>query len=750
MASSVASTGASPPYGHDFKTDSSGDTDQNQWTLLHPAGSVSSNAAFSFSPASHPGSCGSYLKVNNCARQARPPLSGTFSFPNLEVDQASSLTSSNYGYMGGWYSVTSAPSKSQFIAVGQPYAQSEDNVLDPDTSKLAFNQDMGANQRFSFAEVHDLWAEPRHFPAPLCSLSRTLGAAEQQPPAYTNLLDVHQPIQSCPDVRPWTPEDLRTTLQPSTGNYPVFVKEDIGLVPPSNVRLGPGDSIGGRKPNTIPDPIIIQRTSDTAGVRKNRAPDPAPPSSAPSSASSSRSQFLVITPDSVNAYAGRASRYEFSEAMRASQKGRKSPLQDDTRQNALQVRRVGACFCCHARKVRCDKERPCRNCTRLMTPGQVPRVICWRFQDFTAVLFPDFIRAHLRRNEMARFLADNIAGFTVDGAERSCAVELSSGAAWTSTFRIEAKFFTPKTDEVQQHWHMQIGRDSVALQSRRAPPIGLETDRSGSGSLPAWQHDEIRMKVREYIASIIREPKYAEQVTDSLRHTDLPRKVLKIVQRYAQRSHQPMVDKALSIYAMHYVMTRHLCLTQQSVASLRRTGLFPQDSGGPWVTPRVLNRQIKSVVDEMLAGEVRLLFAAFSRQLKPRRRGDWAPCLAAFLVLCLFMEALETAWDTFAMSQNEIELRGGRAPQWKRPLVLEQNRVLENLPFRQFAHQFHQIYATHSSEDASAKAFNPLVDEASLQQAELDPGAAEMVFQLRQFITDKNSCRSLLRNALRT
>jgi hypothetical protein len=192
---------------------------------------------------------------------------------------------------------------------------------------------------------------------------------------------------------------------------------------------------------------------------------------------------------------------------------------------------------------------------------------------------------------------------------------------------------------------------------------------------------------------------------------------------------------------MHYVMTRHLCLTQQSLVSLRGTRLVAQDNYNPWVTPRVLNRQIKSVIDELLMREMQTLFDAFSKSLKPKSRKEWAPCLASFLVLCLFMEAVETASDTYVMSQNEIDLRNRRTPQWKRLQVLRQNQELENLPFKQFAHQFHQIYATHSRE-ANAKSFNPLVDEASLQMAELDTGAVEMVFHLRQFIMDRNNCES--------
>lgn len=47
--------------------------------------------------------------------------------------------------------------------------------------------------------------------------------------------------------------------------------------------------------------------------------------------------------------------------MRASQRGRKGPLAQEAKHQALQVRRRGACFCCHSRKVKCDKERPCKH-----------------------------------------------------------------------------------------------------------------------------------------------------------------------------------------------------------------------------------------------------------------------------------------------------------------------------------------------------------------------------------------------------
>ena len=181
---------------------------------------------------------------------------------------------------------------------------------------------------------------------------------------------------------------------------------------------------------------------------------------------------------------------------------------------------------CHARKVKCDKERPCRNCKKLTM--QVPQVICWQFQDFLPVLFPEFIRGHFKKDEMSRFISENIDGFVIDGLDRPCNVELFSGPRFNATFSVTAKFFTAKTPDVLQHWYMTNGPNAIDLQSRGAAPIGLETEGNS-------QKEDLKKKAKEYIQAIIQEPAYAEQVTDSLRHTELPRKVLRIIQNYSYR-----------------------------------------------------------------------------------------------------------------------------------------------------------------------------------------------------------------------
>ena len=121
--------------------------------------------------------------------------------------------------------------------------------------------------------------------------------------------------------------------------------------------------------------------------------------------------------------------------------------------------------------------------------------------------------------------------------------------------------------------------------------------------------------------------------------------------------------------------------------------------------------------------------------------------VVVFLVLCLFMEAVETAADTFVISQNEIDMRDRRAggtgapsrPEYHREFAIRLCHEIDNLPFKQFAYQFHQIYQTHSRH-AAAKAFNPLVDEALLRQrgGELDDAAVEMAAALRELLQGDN------------
>lgn len=609
---------------------------------------------------------------------------------------------------------------------------------------------------------------------------------QRQPTTETFDFENPQPFQAGVDVPPWgpliSPRGNNTSNDPlaigNTGMASMVVAEDPNLItpsPPASHQYSPSlhsasvsppasapsprspaqvkrepassppehskplattaapSSSSTTKPTTTP-PIQIQiqtrkaNTSNRVQKRKPAASASPTTSSSNPSPTATQSKFLIVTPSSISAHSHKPNPFECFEALRPSQRGRKGPLATDTKQSALQVRRMGACFSCHARKVRCDKERPCRSCVRLAQ--QVPQVVCWQFSDFTGVLFPEFIRGHLRKEAVVRFVGDTVDCFM----DREWAVEMYSGYGLTARLVVPGvKFFTAKTVEALEHWHLRVGVNNMDLQARGAAPIGLEVRPDG------WegQRNEMRKRVREYVQAIVAEPGYAELVTQAPQHTQLPRKLLQIVHDYANRRDVAMVKRALTIYTMHFVMTRHLCLTERCVADLAPTGLVPQ--GVPFVTSRVLNRQIKAVLDEMLCQEVQKLFENFSKSLKPKLRSEWAPCLASFLVLCLIMEAIETAADTFVISENEVNLQRYYPPRWKRSFVLKVNGEIENMPFKQFAFQFHQIYQTHSR-DAAARSFNPLLDDTCFEQAELDRDAEDMVQKLRRFVDE--DCKS--------
>ncbi|KAM5351295.1 hypothetical protein ACJ41O_004018 [Fusarium nematophilum] len=516
-------------------------------------------------------------------------------------------------------------------------------------------------------------------------------------------LNIPQPLQSDPNVPPWNPTNPR-------GSDGIFMMDDFNNSPsPKSMHSQSSFSSGSNlsPPAGSRSPTQIRKVK-AGKVEKKKAEQ--------------SGKFVIVTPNSISAHAGRPNPFECFEAMaRTSQRGRKGPLAKATKENALQVRRVGACFCCHSRKVKCDQERPCKSCKKLMI--QVPQVVCWQFQDFLPILFPEFVRKHFRKEAMSKFITEHVRGFQVDGVEQSWPVELYSGSRFRGVLAIEAKFFTPKTEDVRRHLHaVNVGPDRIELQSNASVPLGLEFEKSA-------ERDNLRKRTKKYIQELITEPGFVDQVTESFRSTHLPRKLLRIIKQYADETESLMVKRALSIYCMHYTMAHHLCLSPNTVDSLRSKGLIAQT--GTYVTTRVLSQQVKSVIDELMAREMQQLFELFSKSLKPKSRREWAPCMASFLVLCLFMEAVEASADLFVMAQNQISIEKGSRTEYLRSVALSTSKEIENMPFKQFAYQFHQVYQTHTRE-ANAKSFNPLFDVSFAEQGELDGPAINLSAQLRE------------------
>ncbi|KAM6488678.1 hypothetical protein HDV62DRAFT_348489 [Trichoderma sp. SZMC 28011] len=692
---SVTSQNASPHAGsspYDF--DSNGDTDES-WQYIDYSSGASVTGSIGFLPSPASGSLNGFAIVGHVSTPSQGGLSpGSM----VDMDPTVFLPAS-----------TTYQQETEFVTADlfsngaeRPPSSADASFTQGDAAFMTPQQYLfmpSGTTNFQPQELNDLTPFMNDFPVDSFSVMNQTSPASQSLPQQ----NVLQSLPSDPSMSPWN----QTSPSLSAAENKFVFEEMIS----SPSQLSTASSSSPRSP-------AIKSESSSKSGKSIRKVIGGKVEKSKSDASSSK--FVIVTPTTISARAGKPNPFECFEAMRTTQKGRKGPLANETKESALQVRRVGACFCCHSRKVKCDKERPCKHCKKLML--QVPQVVCWQFQDFLPVLFPEFIRGHFKKDVMASFITENVEGFTVNGAEQFCNVELSSGPRFATTLTLQAKFFTAKTCDVLQHWHLSNGEDHVDLQSQGSAPIGIEVNKGP-------QKDEMKKLTKGYIQALVNEPLLADQLTDSFRSTRLPNKILSIVQNFAKKSDSTMVKRALSIYTMHYVMTRHLCLTRQSILSLQPTGLVPQNT--PWVTPRVLARQIKSLIDELILRDMQHLFELFSKSLKPKLRREWAPCLASFLVLCLFMEAVETAADNFVVSQNEIDLRNKYSPKYKRSLALDTCKELENMPFKQFAYQFHHLYQTHTK-DANTRSFNPLFDNSFVEQGELDPAAVEMVQALRE------------------
>ncbi|EPE03122.1 fungal zn binuclear cluster domain containing protein [Ophiostoma piceae UAMH 11346] len=474
--------------------------------------------------------------------------------------------------------------------------------------------------------------------------------------------------------------------------------------------------------------------------------------------SSGDDKFVIFTPKTISTHTGNGNRFnpfECFEAMSASQKGRKGPLAEEVKESALQVRRAGACFCCHSRKVKCDAQLPCKNCIKLAT--HMPQAICWRFDDFLGPLFPSMIREHFEKAKMAAFISENVGSYSNSGP---FTINLCSGPAFKTSLEIRnVKFFDPAPRAiVMQHTRLTTGGGQAHLSSENSIPLGLDLSENSAVSA-SLQQEKIKKALRAYVEGILKEDTYVETMTGNVTQTEVPRKVLEIVRAFWLKTSAPIVKQALYIYTLQYLMMHHLTLTTQTLQSLPIQGNTLSDS--PFQTARLLNRQIKAIVDEMMQEDVDKLFRMFARELKPKARTAWATCLAAFLVFCMFMEMTGLSIDYFVIADNEAKIQNHAKldPRHKRATAIKMSRELENLPFRQFALQFHNIYQTHQAAPISSNpnssppssssstspgapsikaAFNPLLDDGPLCSGDLDRHANEFVKQLRTLINGDN------------
>lgn len=164
------------------------------------------------------------------------------------------------------------------------------------------------------------------------------------------------------------------------------------------------------------------------------------------------------------------------------------------------------------------------------------------------VLFPSFMRSHFKKEQMASFMQENLDNIQM---HQTLIIELYSGPSFASVLRLPARAFRPKTERVQKHYHLFSVREKINMQECKSAPLVLELDTNA-------QKDNLKKAAKEYVLAMTREPCYVSQTTDSIKHTDVPRRIMNIVQQYANRTDvSPRFDSPIGVSHVLKVAVRH-------------------------------------------------------------------------------------------------------------------------------------------------------------------------------------------------
>jgi hypothetical protein len=193
------------------------------------------------------------------------------------------------------------------------------------------------------------------------------------------------------------------------------------------------------------------------------------------------------------------------------------------------------------------------------------------------------------------------------------------------------------------------------------------------------------------------------------------------------------------LHAMHYSMSRILTFTKESadeaISSIRMPMKLPYAKS---MTSKVLNAQIKCVMNTLLYEITREVLEGLEKELRTRTKASWATSFCVILILCICMEAVQVDTDGYIV-QNIVngKARGNRA--MTRDAAIDVCRSLDDLPFKHCTDLFHGIYRTRKPKTGhrNERGFNPIRDGVDLDEKEgLNSATVQLVDDIRRIMID--------------
>lgn len=200
-----------------------------------------------------------------------------------------------------------------------------------------------------------------------------------------------------------------------------------------------------------------------------------------------------------------------------------------------------------------------------------------------------------------------------------------------------------------------------------------------------------------------------------------------------------LLRKVMMIHAMHYCMSRILTFTKESadiaISSIRLPTKVPYTKS---MTSKVLNAQIKCVMNTLLRDITREVLEGLEKELRTRTKASWATCFCVILILCICIEAVQVDTDCYIV-QNIVNGKARANRAMTRGAVIEICRSLDDLPFKHCTDLFHGIYRTRKPKTGhrNERGFNPIRDGVDLDEKEgLNGATVQLVDDIRKIMID--------------
>jgi hypothetical protein len=200
----------------------------------------------------------------------------------------------------------------------------------------------------------------------------------------------------------------------------------------------------------------------------------------------------------------------------------------------------------------------------------------------------------------------------------------------------------------------------------------------------------------------------------------------------------------MMLYAGYRFMNTSVRFTHASLSTIKSNIRNPPVRNiTTRVISRLLNRQLKYAVNDVMKRETRSLLEDLQKELHRKSKSSWATTFCVLLILCICIEEVQTAMEGLVLHSRENA--GTVNPDGEDAILV--CRRLDDLPFAHMCELFHMVFKSHKISDTTTgkrkkksdtAGFNPLRGEmVERNESEgFENEAVELVREIRSIMRE--------------